>query len=116
MVKYCISGNFISQAAFAVVVLSDPRSKWHEIDTTRAVQNMVLTAWSFGLGSCWIGRIDDVGLKQFLQIPDRWNVLTVLPFGYFNKDKVTTRKYRKNPEDVFHLNSYGNNYKGESEF
>ncbi len=42
MKKYCISGSFISQVDFAVVVVTDPSSKWHEIDSTRAVQNMVL--------------------------------------------------------------------------
>ena len=36
MAKYCISGSFIIQVSFAVVVLTDPRSKWREIDTTRA--------------------------------------------------------------------------------
>ena len=108
MESYCISGKFISQVAFAVVVLSDPGSKWHEIDTTRAVQNMILTAWSLGLGSCWIGRLDTKGIKKFLDIPDKWNILTVLPFGYFNEKIMTTNKYRKPPGDVFHLNQYGN--------
>ena len=50
MGKYCTSGSFIVQVAFAVVLLVDPRSKWHQIDGTRAAQNMVLTAWSHGLG------------------------------------------------------------------
>ena len=106
--KYCLSGRFVSQASFAVVVLSDPSSKWHEIDSTRAVQNMVLTAWSYKLGSCWIGRIDGQGLKRYLEIPDEWNVLTVLPFGYFNENLITRNKYRKSREQVFHLNSFGN--------
>lgn len=111
MEKYCLSGKFIAQVAFAVVVLSDPSSKWHEIDSTRAVQNMVLTAWSYRLGSCWIGRLDTRGLKQFLNIPDKWNVLTVLPFGYFNEKIMTTKKYRKAPGDIFHFNVYGNKIK-----
>jgi len=109
--KYCISGRFVSQVAFAVVVLSNPSSKWHEIDTTRAVQNMVLTAWSCSLGSCWIGNIDKNGLKNFLNIPDKWNVLTVLPFGYFSEKIITTNKHRKTPGDIFHLNTYGNKIK-----
>ena len=101
-------GLRLSEVAFAVVVLSDPASKWHEIDTTRAVQNMVLTAWSFKLGSCWIGRLDTKGLKNYLEIPEKWNVLTVLPFGYFNEKIMTTSKFRKAPVDIFHLNAYGN--------
>ncbi len=109
MDQYCSSGTFIVQVDFAVVVLSDPRSKWHEIDTTRAIQNMVLSAWSYKLGSCWIGRIDKEGLSQFLKIPKEWNILTVLPFGYFNESMISGTKFRKPPKDVFHLDEYGKN-------
>ena len=107
MAKYCISGSFISKVSFAVVVLTDPRSKWREIDTTRAVQNMVLTAWSMKLGSCWIGRLNEEEIKKYLNIPAKWDILTVLPFGYFNENIVSHTKLRKSPEEVFHLNQYG---------
>ncbi len=107
MSEYCISGRFISEVSFAVVVLTDPNSKWQQIDTTRAVQNMVLTAWSMKLGSCWIGRLDKEGIKQFFNIPSKWDILTVLPFGYFNERIVQHKKMRKSPGEVFHLNEYG---------
>jgi len=114
--QYCISGRFISQVSFAVVVLTDPASKWHEIDTTRAVQNMVLTAWSLKLGSCWIGRLNNEGIQSYLKIPDKWNILTILPFGYFDENIVPIKKYRKSPEDVFHLNEYGTKIKQNKNF
>lgn len=107
MKKYCLSGSFISQVDFAVVVVTYPASKWHEIDSTRAVQNMVLTAWSHKLGSCWIGRLDKPGLMEYLEIPKNLNVLTVLPFGYFDEKLISKTKFRKDPEQVFHLNSFG---------
>ncbi len=105
--RYCMSGGFISQVSFAVVVLTDPSSKWHEIDGTRAVQNMVLTAWSRKLGSCWIGRLDREGLMEYLDVPPSLHVLTVLPFGYFDERLPGAGKNRKDPEDVFHLNRFG---------
>ena len=107
MKKYCLSGSFISQVDFAVVVVTDPSSKWHEIDSTRAVQNMVLTAWSRKLGSCWIGRLEKKGLMEYLNIPNHLNVLTVLPFGYFDQKLASSVKFRRDPDQVFHLNSYG---------
>ncbi|HKQ33167.1 MAG TPA: nitroreductase family protein [Thermodesulfobacteriota bacterium] len=106
--KYCISGRFVSEVDFAVVVVTDPSSKWHETDGTRAVQNMVLTAWNHNLGSCWIGNIDRAGLKKYLNIPDGLHVLTVLPFGYFDQRQVSPAKNRKSPEQVFHLDTFGN--------
>jgi len=105
--RFCLSGKFVSQASFAVVVVSDPSSKWHQIDGTRAVQNMVLTAWSRKLGSCWIGRLDREGLKKYLGIPLHLNVLTVLPFGYFDERLGGGGKFRKSPEEVFHLDRFG---------
>lgn len=105
--KYCISGGFITEVDFAVAVVTDPSSKWHEIDGTRAVQNMVLTAWSHKLGSCWIGRLDREGLMKFLGIPKNLHVLTVLPFGYFDESQLSKVKYRKAPGEVFHLNKFG---------
>jgi len=106
--KYCISGRFISEADFAVVVVTDPSSKWHETDGTRAVQNMVLTAWNHNLGSCWIGNIDRAGQKKYLNIPDSLHILTVLPFGYFDQRQAGSVKSRKPPEQVFHLDTFGN--------
>ena len=105
--KYCTSGRFVSEAAFTVVVLTDPSNKWHEIDTTRAVQNMVLTAWGRKLGSCWIGMIDKNGLADYLGIPKSLNILTVLPFGYFDERLAGHGKNRKLPREVFHLNRFG---------
>ena len=108
LAKYCISGKFVSEVDFALVVLTDPSSKWHEIDGTRAVQNMVLTAWGRKLGSCWIGNIDRAGLMKYLNIPDNLHILTVLPFGYFDERHAGHLKSRKPPEQVFHLNMFGN--------
>ena len=105
--KFCLSGSFVSQSAFAIVVLTDSHSKWREIDTTRAVQNMVLTAWSFNLGTCWIGRLDKEGLINYFNIPRKWDILTVLPFGYFNENTISGYKTRKEPDYVFHLDEYG---------
>ena len=110
--KYCTSGRFVSEVPFAVVVLTDPSNKWHEIDTTRAVQNMVLTAWGRKLGSCWIGMIDKKGLAEYLGIPASLNILTVLPFGYFDERLAGHEKNRKSPEEVFHLNRFGVRPKG----
>ena len=105
--NYCTSGRFVSEAPFAVVVLTDPANKWHEIDATRAVQNMVLTAWGRKLGSCWIGMIDKKGLAEYLGIPAALNILTVLPFGYFDERLAGHEKSRKSPREIFHLNRYG---------
>jgi hypothetical protein len=45
---------------------------------------------------------------EYLNIPGDLNILTVLPFGYFDERLIGSIKYRKAPDDVFHLDTYGN--------
>jgi nitroreductase len=45
-------------------------------------QNMVLAAWSLGVGSCWIGAINEEKIKQLLKMPEKWKVVALVTFGY----------------------------------
>jgi len=78
--------RFIRDAAFVVVgcgYRGDEHSrKWSTIDTTIALQNMVLAAWSMGVGSCWIGDFDEAKVKSLLDIPEDWKVVCLVSFGY----------------------------------
>jgi nitroreductase len=99
---FCTSGRFIIDASFAVVVVTEPANKWHEIDGTRAVQNMALAAWNEGVGCCWIGAIDRDKVKEKLNVPRNLHILTVLPFGYPEQFTVKREKIRKSSDEVFH--------------
>lgn len=105
--KFCLSGRFIVDASFAIVVTTEPSNKWHEIDGARAVQNMSLAAWNEGVGTCWIGAIDRDKVKERLNIPKNLHVLTVLPFGYPEEFIVKRKKVRKSPNEVFHWEKFG---------
>ncbi|HEX3034474.1 MAG TPA: nitroreductase family protein [Thermodesulfobacteriota bacterium] len=106
--KFCTSGRFIVGASFAVVVVTDPSNRWHEIDGTRAVQNMSLAAWNEGVGTCWIGAIEREKVKEMLNIPRNLHILTILPFGYPEEFTVKRKKIRKTPDQVFHWEKFGN--------
>ena len=105
--KFCMSGRFIIDASFAVVVVTDPVNKWHEIDGARAVQNMALAAWNEGVGTCWIGAIEREKVKEVLNIPRNLHVLTILPFGYPEEFTVKRKKIRKSADEVFHWEKFG---------
>ena len=55
--------RFIKDAPMVIVGDADVNSlltgKWAIIDTTIALQNMVIAAWSLGVGSCWIGAFNE---------------------------------------------------------
>lgn len=103
----CTSGRFIVDASFAIVVVTDPSNKWHEIDGARAVQNMALAAWNEGVGCCWIGAIDRQKVKEMLNIPQNLQVLTILPFGYPEQFTVKRKKNRKTLGEVAHREKFG---------
>ncbi len=56
--------------------------RWHKVDTTIALENMVLAATGEGLGTCWIGSFDEADVKSILKIPEEWVVVAMLAVGY----------------------------------
>ncbi len=89
-------GWFIAEASFAVAIVGKPRisGKWHVIDTSLVSMNMMLMAWSLGIGTCWIGSMNKGKAKQILELSANDDLLTVLPFGYILGDipEPTDRK------------------------
>lgn len=103
------SGPYIAQAAMAIVVLIE-RTPYAVSDASRAIQSMVLTAWSAGIGSNWVGFVGFGGvddLKPLLGIPDQYDVLAILPFGYPVKQVGQGKKERKAPDEVVSRERFG---------
>jgi len=65
---------------------------WSIIDTTIALQNMVIAAWTMGVGSCWVGDFREVRVKQLLKIPEAWTVVALVSFGYPAEQPKLRRK------------------------
>jgi nitroreductase len=95
------TGPYIAQAPLAIAVVME-KSKYAVSDASRAIQSMVLTAWSEGVGSNWtgFGGLDDV--KPLLGIPAELDVLAVIPFGYPAKAIGKGKKKRKPLSQVAH--------------
>jgi len=56
--------------------------KFSVVNTSIALQNMVIAACSMGIGSCWIGGFKEEKVRQLLNIPDTWKVIALVSFGY----------------------------------
>jgi len=82
-------------------------AKLPEIDGARATQNMVLAAWSMGIGSCWVTNFYDDGVKDLLGVPQRMKLVTVMPFGYPTEPKTTRKKIRKPLNEIVHYEKFG---------
>ncbi|MEM2280653.1 MAG: nitroreductase family protein [Candidatus Bathyarchaeia archaeon] len=76
--------KFLKQAPIVIVGCGDQRAspKWFMVDVAIAMQNMVLTATSEGLGTCWVGSFDENQVREMLKIPENYRVVALLALGY----------------------------------
>ena len=95
------TGPYIAQAPLAIVVVIE-RTRFAVSDASRAIQSMILTAWSEGVGSNWVGFVGMLDLNALLGIPDTLDVLAVLPFGYPVQPGGQGKKRRKPASEVVH--------------
>jgi nitroreductase len=51
-------------------------------DTAAALQNIHLTAYSLGLGTCWIGAFNEEEARRILKIPQGIRPVALVPVGY----------------------------------
>jgi nitroreductase len=52
------------------------------IDLAIALDHLTLVAAAEGLGTCWVGGLDELEVKRLLSIPDDMRVPIVMPVGY----------------------------------
>jgi nitroreductase len=76
--------KFLTQSPLVIVACGDKKASpdWYTIDVALAVENMVLTAVSLGLGTCCVGSFSEKDIKAALKIPEKFEVLVMLAVGY----------------------------------
>jgi nitroreductase len=102
-----ITGRWVQNANFAVIVLTDPRYGFHGIDAGRAAEDMQLAAWSHGVVSCICTGINDEMMRKGFGIPEDLHPTIVAGFGYPAKKVTGQKKNRKPLGDVAFLERYG---------
>jgi nitroreductase len=101
------TGRYVADAAAAVVVAYESKSPYGVSDCSRAIQSMMLTAWADGVGSNWagFGGLKSVGKK--VGLPDTYEVLAVVPFGYPKRALGRGKKKRKPLAEVVSSEQFG---------
>jgi nitroreductase len=86
---------FLKQAPLVIVACADPARSgimndqdYYLVDTAISFQQMMLTAWNFGIGSCWLAAFDEKKIKDILTIPADIRVVAMSPFGYPREKKA----------------------------
>lgn len=103
------TGPYISQAPMAIVVATE-NSPLAVSDASRAIQSMILTAWSRGVASNWVGFHGFDAVKPLLGIPENLDVLAIVPFGYPVTSANVGKKNRKPLGEVVHRERFDQPY------
>jgi len=101
------TGSYTAGAAAAVVVACDRGSPYAASDASRAIQSMILTAWAEGVGSNWTGFGGMETVRQRFGVPERYDVLAVVPFGYPKRKLGLGKKNRKPIGEVVSDGKFG---------
>jgi nitroreductase len=102
------SGGWVSGANFAVIVLTNPRYKFHMIDAGRVVQDMQLAAWNYGVTSCLFTGLQEEKLRIDFNIPKELNPTIIVGFGFSAKRTSRKRKNRMPLDELVYYEKYGN--------
>jgi nitroreductase len=101
------SGSYVADAPLAIAVAVERSSPFSVSDASRAVQSMILTAWDAGVGSNWAGFRGLEDVRSLLAIPEEYDVISVVPFGYPVEDRRAGRKNRKALGEVASRERFG---------
>jgi nitroreductase len=85
--------DFLREAPVCIVVCADPdRSaarygrRGLELyclqDTAAAIQNLLLTATAYGLGTCWVGAFEEDHVKTALNLAPGLRPIAIIPVGF----------------------------------
>jgi nitroreductase len=73
-------------------------------DTAAAIQNILLTACSLGLGSCWIGRFKEDAVRKVINAPKEMRPVALIPVGYPNE--APAARSRRPLNEIMHKESF----------
>ena len=89
----------------AVIINKNRLTKWTGIDVGLAVENLILAAWAYNIGSCILGSINKEKVKIILNIPDEYELETIVALGYPAQQSIA----EDNDETVmYYLDENGN--------
>ncbi|MBZ4665305.1 nitroreductase family protein [Mahella sp.] len=99
------------KAGAIAVLCADPSAsgemngkQYYMLDAGIAMEHLILAATAQGLGTCWIGAIDEQPIKQLLHIPHQYRVIAFTPIGY--ADEQPPLRSRLPLDEVFHINKW----------
>ena len=103
--KACLQQEWMETAPVFIVVVAEPKKAERYYGTrgaslytiqgcAAAIQNMLLTVHSLGLGACWIGAFDEDEIWRILGLPEESSVQGIITIGYADEAPESPPKMR----------------------
>lgn len=117
VVSACVDSSWLLRAPVLVAVVGDsarmedflgssPEARVACRDSCcAAIENALLAASSFGVGSCWVSQYDSSAVSEALNVPSSHELIAVLAFGYPLGSPV--EKHRTPLESLVYFDSFG---------
>lgn len=102
------NGRFIAGATACIAVFCQD-TKYYLEDGCAATQNILLTATSLGVGSCWVAGDKKPYCSQvssLLGVPASFKLVSLIALGYPESEKVFRIKDRRALAEVIHWEKY----------
>ncbi len=112
---------FIKDAPLILIATANPKDSivmnnqhYYLVDVAISFQQMMLTAWNYGIGSCWLAAFNESKVREILNIPKDIKIIALSPFGYPKKKNIYTSAVslfaksskRKTLEKIIHWNQW----------
>lgn len=93
-----------------IIVLVNTKIKrpFVDFDVGAAVENILLGAVSFGIGTCWMAAINYKKIRELFEIPEHYDLKQVISLGYPDEESVMetykdSYKYWKDVDGKMHV-------------
>ena len=73
-------------------------------DTAAAVQNILLSAYSLGLGSCWVGAFKEEEVRKVIKAPKNMRPVALILVGY--PDEKPAARARRPLSEIMHKETF----------
>ena len=95
-------------AYIIVLVNTEIKPSFFDFDVGAAVENILLGAVKYGIGSCWMANIKVRKIKSLLEVPEQYQVKHVISLGYpdeesFMEPYEDSYTYWRNPDGTMHV-------------
>jgi len=109
-------------AYIIVLINTEIKKEKGEVDAAAAIENMILVALEHGVGSCWLGSINRSEIQKIFNIPEKFQIDSILALGYpaeapvlevlehsvkyWKDDLGVLHVPKRNLADILHINQF----------